>query len=237
MSIKNILCFSPHPDDEILGCGGSLIKAIAMGCNVYICYLSMGENGSPIDSPRKLTRIRKREVISLINFLKIPEKNIYFLNIPDNEIDQHDLKNFKKIIKIVRTIKPDLVYLPHELEKSLDHSEANKLVVRALDMSGSNNFNECGKNTWWVENVLAYEVWTPLSSYQYSEDVSDFMEKKIKALNFYKSQSIISGNISDFIGEKARFLPGWRASMTLGSYRESFQVIRMGGILNYKSIK
>lgn len=230
MSINNILCFAPHPDDEILGCGGSLIKSLKIGRQVHICYLSCGESGSPKYSPRKLAMIRKKEAISLSNFLGIPRKNIIFLSIPDNEISRYDLQSMKEIIRLTRTIKPDLVYLPHEREKSSDHREANKLITRALDMAGSNNFIKFGKYAWWVENVLAYEVWTPLEEYQYSEDVSGFIEKKIQALKLYKSQTTESGNISDFVGDKARYLPGWRAAMTLGNYREVFQVLRIGNI-------
>jgi len=99
-----------------------------------------------------------------------------------------------------------------------------------LDMAGSNNFFEFGRSAWWVKNVLAYEVWTPLEKYQYSEDISKFIDKKIEALKLYKSQTSQLGNISDFVGTKAKFLPGWRAAMTLGDYREVFQVLRCGSL-------
>jgi len=232
MSVATILCFAPHPDDEILGCGGSLIKSLEAGREVYICYLSFGENGSPIYSPRELTLIRKKEAVSVSNFLGIPRKNVIFLSIPDNEISRYNLLNTKQILKLIRTVKPDLVYLPHSKEKSSDHAEASRLIMRALDMAGSNNFIKFGKYPWWVGNVLAYEVWTPLEEYQYSEDISAFIEKKIQALKIYKSQTIESGNVSDFISEKGKYLSGWRASMTLGEYREVFQVLRAANIYN-----
>lgn len=230
MSVKNILCFAPHPDDEILGCGGSILKALSMGCQVHICYLSFGEYGSPKFAPAKLLSIRKKEALSVGEFLGIPKKNISFLAIPDNQINHYDLNCIKKIMELVRIIKPDLVYLPHEYEQSSDHSEAHKLIMRALDMAGSNNFFEFGKSAWWVNNVLAYEIWTPMERYQYSEDISNFIDRKIKALKLNESQMSQSGNISDFIGEKAKFLSGYRAAMTIGNYREVFQVLRIGDI-------
>ena len=54
MAINNILCFAPHPDDEVLGCGGSIAKALGNGHNVYLCYLSFGENASPKINSKKL---------------------------------------------------------------------------------------------------------------------------------------------------------------------------------------
>ena len=232
MLIDNILCFAPHPDDELLGCGGSLIKALGMGRNVHICYLSFGEHGSPKLTPKKLAIIRKNEALDVCKSLGLPRKNVSFLGIADNQISRYDFNSFKKIIKLIRDIKPDLVYLPHALEQSLDHMEAHALIMRALDMAGSNNFSELGQNAWWVKNVLAYEVWTPLERYQYTEDISDFMDKKIEVLKLYKSQTKQSGNVSNFIGEKAKYLSAYRAAMTLGDYREAFQVLRMGDVYN-----
>lgn len=230
MSVRNVLCFSPHPDDEILGCGGSLIKALSIGCEVHVCYLSLGEYGNPKFKPKQLAAIRKKEALTVSKFLGIPLKNIIFLGIADNQISRHDLKSIKEIIRLVRIIKPDLVYLPHELEQSFDHSEANGLIMRALDMAGSNNFFEFGKCAWWVKSVLAYEVWTPLERYQYTEDISDFIDKKIGALKIYKSQTSQSGNVSNFVGDNGKHLSAYRAAMTLGDHREAFQVLRMSDI-------
>lgn len=230
MTIKRILCFAPHPDDEILGCGGSIIKAIDRECTVHICYLSYGEQGSPKFIPRQLKYIRKKEALNVCNFLGINKKNITFLSIPDNEISMHDIKSMKKIMELVRKIKPDLVYLPHERDNYYDHEQANKLIMRALDMSGSNNFIKFGGSPWWVENVLAYEVRSPLEKYQYTEDISDVINKKIAALKLYRSQSASAGNVSDFVSEKGKFLSGYRAAMTVGDYREAFQVLRIGNI-------
>ncbi len=230
MSVKNILCFAPHPDDEILGCGGSIAKAIATGCRVHMCYLTSGENASPKLAPKQLSILRRKEALAVTKFLGIPSKQVYFLGISDNHISHLEFKRVGEIMKLVRTVKPDLVYLPHLSEQSSDHTEANQLIMRALDMAGSNNFFQFGKCAWWVKNVLAYEVWTPLERYQYSEDISDFIDIKINALKLYRSQTAQAGNISDFVGDKGRYLSAYRAAMTLNEYREAFQVLRMGDL-------
>lgn len=231
MNKKRILCFSPHPDDEILGCGGSLINASKNGADIGICYLTLGEYGSPKFSPGKLKTIRKEEALSVCKELGIKKKNIYFVNIPDNQINESDFGSFLYLISIIREFKPDLVYIPHENENYHDHSEASKLTQRALDMSGSNNFLNKNDKPWWVDNVLAYEVSTPLSRYQYAEDISEVIDEKIRILRLYKSQTYSSGNASDIIGDNARALSIYRASMSIGKNREVFQVIRVGKII------
>lgn len=229
--MKKILCFAPHPDDEILGCGGSLIKAIEKGYSVSICYLTYGEQGSPLYPLQKLKKIRKKESLAVCKFLSILAKNIYYLGIPDNKISCYDFESMKKIIVLLRKIKPDLVYIPSEMENYHDHQQANLLIQRALGMSGSNNFKKQGEEAWWVGDVLAYEIFTPIGRYQYTEDISDVINKKIEALKLYKSQTSKEGNMSDFVGEKAKYLSGYRAAMTIGKHREVFQVIRVSGIL------
>lgn len=228
---KNILCFAPHPDDEILGCGGSLIKAIKQGHRVSICYLTYGEQGGPKYLPNELAKVRKQESLSVCHFLGIKRKQIYFLEVADNNISSHDLPILKQIISLIRSVKPDLVYLPHEGENYHDHREASLLIQRALGMSGSANFPESGASVWWVENVLGYEVSTPMQRHQYSEDISDVIEDKVAALKLYTSQTKAGGNVSDFIGDKARYLSGYRAAMTIGEYREFFQVFHVGHVI------
>jgi LmbE family N-acetylglucosaminyl deacetylase len=229
--MKTILCFAPHPDDEILGCGGSLIKAIKKSYKVHMCFMTYGEQGSATVVPSKLKKIRKQEAIKVCKYLGISQKQVHFLGIPDNEINWHDLKSMKKIMTLVRTIKPDIVYLPHERENYHDHQQANLLIMRALGMAGSDNFFESGGKGWWVETVLAYEVWTPMERYQYSEDISEEVDQKIDALKLYSSQNATQGNVSDFVGEKAKYLSGYRAAMTIGEHREMFQVLRAGNLL------
>lgn len=219
---RKIICFAPHPDDEILGCGGSLLKAKAKGYDITMVYLSLGEYASPIYSPKKLAMIRKAETKKVCHLLGT--KNIYYLNIPDNQINALDFKSFCTLIKIIRKERAHIAYIPHQRETSSDHQQASLLIQRALGMAGSANFSKYGK-PWWVGTVLGYEVWTPLEKYQYGEDISDFINKKIECLSLYTSQTSREGNVSDFISEKGKYLSGFRAAMCTGEFREVFEVV------------
>lgn len=225
---KKIICFAPHPDDEILGCGGSLLKAKKLGYEIILVYLSFGEYASPTCSPQNLAKIRKEETKKIVKFLDV--RNVYYLGIPDNQINALDFKSFCVLMKIIRKEKPSLAYIPHQREASSDHQQASLLIQRALGMAASANFNKYGK-PWWVGTVLGYEVWTPLEKYQYGEDISEFIEDKIKCLSLYSSQTSKNGNTSDFIGKKGKHLSGYRAAMSVGEFREVFEVITAENLL------
>lgn len=223
---RNILCFAPHPDDEIIGCGGFLLKNIKD--NIAICYLTLGEHGG-LQMAQLLSVIRKKESRMVTKRLKIDQKKVFYLNIPDNTINSNDYQSFCKIISIIRQIKPNIVLIPHAQENYFDHREASLLIQRALDMAGSHNFPELG-NPWWTNIILAYEVSTPMQKYQYSEEISKVIKEKIELLKIYKSQTKNAGNLSDFVGEKIKFMSGYRAAMSVGKHREVFQVLRVNKI-------
>jgi LmbE family N-acetylglucosaminyl deacetylase len=57
----NVVVFSPHPDDELIGCGGTLIDHVKKGDNVIVVYITSGENGNPRYSPEMLKEIWEKE--------------------------------------------------------------------------------------------------------------------------------------------------------------------------------
>jgi N-acetylglucosamine malate deacetylase 1 len=49
-----VLVAAPHPDDEVLGCGGSIARHVEAGRQVFVLHLSSGEHGSPAHAPARL---------------------------------------------------------------------------------------------------------------------------------------------------------------------------------------
>jgi len=86
-------------------------------------------------------------------------------------------KGAAKLRPILKRAKPDLIYLPHELEWHPDHKAALPMVRAALKDSGTVKLT-----------VRAYEVWTPLPSHDHVEDISAVMPRKLRALRAHKSQ-------------------------------------------------
>ena len=85
---KKIIIFAPHPDDETLGCGGTIAKRISEGYEVFVVVMTDGRyafmNVLDIDSdptPEELKEIRKEEVKRATGILGVPEENLVFLDL------------------------------------------------------------------------------------------------------------------------------------------------------------
>src|SRR3989338_10764489 len=94
---KNILVVAAHPDDEVLGCGGTIIKHVKSGDEVSLIVFTDGvtsRNYKPGISEAELKRIcskkikiRKKEFYNAAKVMGIKEKNISFYDLPDNRMD------------------------------------------------------------------------------------------------------------------------------------------------------
>lgn len=227
-----VLVIAPHPDDEVLGCGGSIAKHRAAGRPVHLLYLTSGEHGGATDHPEGLGSAREREAIAATGVLGVTAHDHTWLRLADGELDPHAYTAVGLLVSALRRLRPTLLYLPHPGEGSFDHRAAYELCWRAAGMAGSINFRSLGSEPWWVPTILGYEVWTPIADAQYSEDITEEIELKITALSHYRSQSPSTKGDRQptYAGPAARHLPGYRGAMTVGGYREAFQVLRLGAL-------
>jgi len=222
--MTKILVFAPHPDDDLIGCGGSIAKHIKEGNKVTVVYVTSGDAGSLSYSKEELAQIREKEARSAAKILGV--EDLIFLRNPDGYLE-YTKENLIKIIEIIRDKKPDLIYIPHEKDAHNDHRITNKLVVESVARASGPWFQECKGEPWSVGTVLCYEVWTPLQQISYIEDITDFIELKIEALKQHKSQ------IKDIqYDEAVKGLNRYRGIMTgKGEYCECFQVITTDKII------
>ena len=90
-----ILILAPHPDDEVLGCGGIIQHALAMGVPVRVIFLTYGDNNEPSfflyekhlvvmpKAVRKMGEMRREEALTAANILGLPPEDLTFLGYPD----------------------------------------------------------------------------------------------------------------------------------------------------------
>ena len=122
--MKNILNIAAHPDDEILGCGGTILKNIKYGNKVNILYISDGVGGRYGDkSNKKIYKDisdRKNMAISASKFAKF--KIVDFLGLENLELNKykHNYIN-NKIFDILKKIKPNVIYTNHPGDNNIDH--------------------------------------------------------------------------------------------------------------------
>lgn len=204
-----VLVFAPHPDDDLIGCGGSLAKHVKEGHEVTVVYMTSGEAGSLKYSKDELGKIREKEAKKASKILGI--KETIFLRNPDGQL-KYNRENLLEIIDLLREKRANLVYVPHDNDAHQDHIKTYELIAGAI-----------GKEPCSINKILCYEVWTPLQNISYVENITEFIELKIKALKQHQSQ------IQEFhYDEAVRGLNRYRGVMTgEGQYCECFQYLNL----------
>jgi LmbE family N-acetylglucosaminyl deacetylase len=217
----NILIIAPHHDDEVLGCGGTIIKYHKKRDKIWIVYITAGWSGLPkMKLRKKAVKIREKEAQKACKILGA-EKPI-FLKEKDRNISDNT-RIVRKLIKIIRRIKPDFIYTPHPNEKDAEHKTSYKMTKEASWLSKSPYFLNLGRPIKSIKAIYLYEVWTPLQNFFVKEDITNEINVKIKALLAYKSQTEHSGLVDAIIG-----LNAYRGSMTATTkkFSEVFQIER-----------
>ena len=218
--MKKILVIAPHPDDEILGAGGMIIKNIKEGNEVYVCIVTIGT--APLfDS--ELGKKNNQDCADCHKVIGI--KKTYFLDLPSTMLEtipRYELNG--KILNVVREIQPDEVYIPHYGDMQKDHqmvADAAMVAVRpkyfpqVKRVYAYETLSETGWNAPSVANEFIPNVWM---------DITDVLEEKIEALKYFTLQ------ISDFPDprseEAVRALAMYRGSQMFYKAAEAFQLIR-----------
>lgn len=179
MKNNNVLVISAHPDDEILGLGGTLRKHIERGDKVRVVIFCEAETMRYKGKNVQLKKMAENAG-KVIGF-----NSINFLDFPDQHLDKFSIVDIiKPIEEIVANLKPKIVYTHFYGDINKDHkilAEASIVALRPF------------KNL--VENLISYE--TPSStewqipysfSPNYFVDITNTLDIKLKAIKFYKSE-------------------------------------------------
>ncbi len=191
MKKKSILIIVAHPDDEVLGCGGTIARLAMEGCNVYTLILGEGvtsrsEERDRVKKRKELTEL-KRELKNANKILGV--KKVYTFEFPDNRFDTMPLLDIIKVIeKIKKDIKPDILFTHHHGDLNIDHQITFKAVMTAfrphMDETVQEIYSfEIPSSTEWNMPTSA-TVFIP----NYFIDISKTLELKTKAMKEYKSE-------------------------------------------------
>lgn len=181
-----VLVAAPHPDDDLIGCGGTMIRHRRDGCHVTVVYMTSGDAGSLGTGKTELAEKRQAEAREAMALLGISD--LIFLDNEDGYL-RCDRDNLVRLAALIREKRPDVIYLPHRNEAHPDHRATFSLVAEAARRAGGPWFQECGGLPWKAKSILCYEVWTPLREVNCAEDITDFMETKMEALRRHSSQT------------------------------------------------
>ena len=178
--MKKILVIASHPDDELLGCGGTLLHYKRSGHKIKIIFLSDGESSRPSKKSNIKKLILKRANQAELICQKCKFLKPVFGNLPDNRLDTVPFLSIVKLIeKEIKNFKPEIIFTHFENDLNIDHQLTFKAVITATRPLSKS----------FVKTILSFEI--PSSTdFNFTKN-----NKKIFNPNYYV-------NISNFVKKK-----------------------------------
>lgn len=187
----NVLVIAAHPDDEVLGCGGTMAKLAEQGVRVHILILGEGitsrfdERGAADPAALAALHARSRQAGAIVG-----AQSVSVLDLPDNRFDSVPMLDVvKRIERAIEERKPEVVYTQHGGDLNVDH-----VVTFRATLTATRPMADCG-----VKAVYAYEVasstewafgrFSPAFEPNAFIDIAATLERKIAAMETYESEA------------------------------------------------
>ncbi|MBI2486526.1 MAG: PIG-L family deacetylase [Deltaproteobacteria bacterium] len=182
MGKKNILIISPHPDDMEIGMGGTVGKLITQGFNIVSFVVTDGRRSTSFSGlgEDEIAQIRNEEAKEAASILGI--RDLIFLGLYDLKSSENQEEMKKKLEDAINHFRPVEIFTTHPtIDKHPTHQAVSRLLLEILDKKHKDKLFVPGK-------IWCYEVWTPFEGYDRIEDISEYIDKKVAAINAHKSQ-------------------------------------------------
>jgi LmbE family N-acetylglucosaminyl deacetylase len=178
---ENLLVLSPHPDDDVLGAGGTMALASERGQGVFAVYVTDGR-GSPQKDPRitaeEMAARRGKEALASLK--AIGAAGGFFLGHRSGDLGTAAGAEVRKeLTEILILLKPAEVYLPAPYERHRTHQVCTALTLEALRSAGE-----------WPLKVYGYSLWGSFwgGKERIVRDIGSVIRKKVEAVNAHASQ-------------------------------------------------
>lgn len=179
----DVLAIGAHPDDIELSCGGTIAKLVEDGHSVALADLTQGELGT-----RGNKEIRAKEASEAAKILGVVTRRN--LKIPDGGIDLNKA-NLKKVITLVRELRPTILIMPHSVERHPDHVHAHRICKEAWYYAGlrkiETSLNGKPQKPHRPDNFFEFMQWYEFTP-SFIVDISETFETKMKAIKAHASQ-------------------------------------------------
>lgn len=217
---KNILVIAPHPDDEILGAGGTIARHIDEKDNVFVCVVT---ERTPDVFGKELPLKVHAESQLVKDFMRI--KDYYYLKFPSIKVDtvpQYKINN--AIENVIKKTHPNIIYTCCGGDINIDHKQVFQSTLVACRPKGNGV----------IQAIYSYETlseteWDSPDSANYFKpnyfvDISKYLEQKTNAMEIYASQKMNKYSPREWTTIKAH--ARIRGSTINVEYAEAFILIR-----------
>lgn len=200
MNERTAIFFAPHPDDETLGCGGTIAKRIAEGYKVFVVVLTDGRyafsrvlNITTNPTPEETKEIRKEEVTEAVTLLGVPKSNLFFFDFEDCGLSKHEVEVEQAVGSFLESHCPDEVYFPMKRDWHPDHQAANRIIMRilrkrnlantAFQYSITHRLSRVGPQ---LERLIGF-----LTNRTRAVEISEYLEIKRQAVEKFRSETLL----------------------------------------------
>ncbi|MBN2735011.1 MAG: PIG-L family deacetylase [Methanomicrobiaceae archaeon] len=178
---KKILVIAPHPDDETLGCGGTIAKHCLSGDHLTLCIVTTAHKPDWSD---EYIRVRNEQIDNAVKILGFDEViELGYHTVKLDTIPQKDIN--EKFSAVIRKVQPDIAYIPYKGDLHRDHRiifESSLVAMRPFHCN--------------VKKILAYETLSetewgqPITPYipNVFSDITETFQKKTEAINAYRTE-------------------------------------------------
>jgi len=227
IAMTYILVIAAHPDDEVLGCGGSIARHADAGDHVQVLIVAEGATS------RQQQRDRGQVDTELSDLAFAAQKageilgatGVELLDLPDNRLDSIDRLDLVKLIEArIERYQPQIVYTHHVGDVNIDHRRLHEAVVTACRPTPGH----------FVKRLLSFEVassteWQPPGSApafqpNWFVDITDQWERKRLALEAYASEMRPWPHARSI--QALEHLAGWRGAQVGVEAAEAFCLLR-----------
>src|SRR5712692_3650732 len=168
---KTVMVVTPHPDDDLWGCGGTM-ALLAKNKNKVIIVIYTNDNKGSFDlemTSERLARIRKAEEEAACEALGIPKENIIWLGYDDGELEYAPPKELcGQVTRLIRKYRPDALFSidPGEFHERWHKTDHRMAAFNTIDAVRAAEFHLYYPEHLLYENLKPFKV--PLLFFYYA---------------------------------------------------------------------
>ena len=225
---KTVLSLTAHPDDSEFACAGTLALLHRKGWEIHIATMTPGDGGSAQFSREKISRIRKAEAAESAKILN----GIYHCLECDDIFVMYDRPTLLKAIKLMRQIRPTIVFAPSPKDYMFDHEMASRVAQAACFACGVKNVETSGAEAfepvpylYYVDALEGKDKFGKEIKPEILTDITSVMDIKEKMLCCHESQRqwlMVHNDIDEYIISMKEFASE-RGKMINCQYAEGFR--------------
>jgi len=214
-----VIVFCAHPDDEVIGPGGMLLKYAKEGIKTVVVICSGGDKSHPHYKKNQLVKLRHKESMLAAEILQV--SCLINLNLPDmrlfTEIQKPEVQN--RIRDIILEHKPEKIFT-HAIDDILyrDHLAVHDVVLDTVKLLNSSKYVKRNQKL----SVYTFNIWTinirKRDAPKLMIDITEEFPEKMRALKCFKSQWAALIQLKPFIYSRA-LVAGWKKNV---KYAEEF---------------